>query len=605
MNNKKIGRVSLQAQPKTKPAEYRSSVKVVNLSGYAAPEIKEVQNKEWIEYGDDNDYFDRLIEKYLGSPTNAGCINGITEMIYGRGLEATDSDVKPEMYAKMKVLLKDKQLKRIVNDYKMLGQASIQVVYNKTKTAITQVLHFPMETLRAEKATDGQIKAYYYHPKWCDKKPSDKPKRIPAFGHGAKSDLIEMFVIKPYKSGFYYYAPVDYNGCLQYCDLEEEVSNYHINNIRNGLQPSLLINFNNGVPPEETQEIIERKIYDKFSGSSNAGKFILTFNDSQETKADLEPIHLPDAHAQYQFLADEAREKIMMGHRIVSPILMGIKDNTGFGNNAEELRTASVIMDNVVIRPFQRDIIDGLNEILNFNGIFLNLYFVTLQPIEFTELDNISTKVRKEEETGEKQNLSSQEELCSMDDFSDEQGDQMYESLLDLGEVVSDEWELVDSQILNGEETSLEAVKLALSSVSESSASPEKNSKQDNSGFKVRYAYAPVRKSQGSRTFCKKMESLTERNIVFRKEDIDMMSFNGVNHELGHKKQNYSLFKFKGGKNCLHLWERRVYRLKVRTGAEVDASQAISEGFVEPLNPAEVSVRPADMKDGGAYKKTK
>ena len=84
----------------------------------------------------------------------------------------------------------------------------------------------------------------------------------------------------------------------------------------------------------------------------------------------------------------------MLGHGIVSPILLGIKDNTGFGNNAEELRTASILMDNIVIRPFQQGIIDGLNEILHFNGIYLNLYFVTLQPIEFTELENISTKVK-------------------------------------------------------------------------------------------------------------------------------------------------------------------------------------------------------------------
>jgi len=99
------------------------------------------------------------------------------------------------------------------------------------------------------------------------------------------------------------------------------------------------------------------------------------------------------------------------------------------------------------------------------------------------------------------------------------------------------------------------------------------------------------------------MEALTERNIVFRKEDIDMMSFNGVNHELGHQKRNYSLLKFKGGKNCKHLWERRVYRLKVQSGSEVDASKAVSEGFVEPVNPKEVGIRPADMPNGGAYPK--
>ena len=113
--------------------------------------------------------------------------------------------------------------------------------------------------------------------------------------------------------------------------------------------------------------------WSKFSGSSNAGRTIIAFNDSAETKADIEAIHLPDAHAQYQFLSDEAREKIMLGHRIVSPILLGIKDNTGFGNNAEELRTASILMDNIVIRPFQQNIIDGLDEILAFNKIYLSL----------------------------------------------------------------------------------------------------------------------------------------------------------------------------------------------------------------------------------------
>jgi hypothetical protein len=147
---------------------------------------------------------------------------------------------------------------------------------------------------------------------------------------------------------------------------------------------------------------MESKIKQKFAGSSNGGRFILSFNEDKETSATIDPIHLPDAHAQYQFLADESREKIMLGHGIVSPILLGIKDNTGFGNNAEELRTASILMDNIVIRPFQENIIQGLNKILAFNKIFLSLYFVTLQPIEFVELDNIETSVVKEQETGEK-----------------------------------------------------------------------------------------------------------------------------------------------------------------------------------------------------------
>ena len=387
-----------------------NNIRVIELSGYQTPIVQEQYNKDWVKYGEDNDYFKRLIDNYMGSPTNSRCINGIVDMIAGRGIEATNREENMEGYLKMKKLLKKRVVKRIAHDYKMLGQAAVQVTYNKRKTRILKVSHFPMETLRAEKCgKDGVIKAYYYHPKWSELKASDRPKRIPTFGNGSKGQQNELYIIKPYRSGFYYYAPVDYNGCLQYCALEQEVSNYHINNIKNGLQPSLLINFNNGTPPEETQAALERKIYEKFSGSSNAGKFIIAFNESQETKADIEPIHLPDAHAQYQFMSDEAREKIMLGHGIVSPILLGIKDNTGFGNNAEELRTAAVLMDNVIIRPIQDELIDALSDILEFNGIDLDLYFVTLQPIEFTELENISTKVKREEETGER--LSAQEPI--------------------------------------------------------------------------------------------------------------------------------------------------------------------------------------------------
>jgi len=384
---------------KNKPT---GTIRVVNLQGYTIPEIKEDYRNDWVTYGQDNDYFGNLIDNYLSSPTNSCCINGIVDMIYGRGLSATDSEEKPEMFARFKMILKDEEVKKIVNDYKLLGQGAVQVVYNKSKTRITSLTHFPMETLRAEKADEGKIRAYYYHPKWSEYKPSDSPKRIPTFSNGKDNELRELYVIKPYRPGFYYYAPVDYHGCLQYCSLEEEVSNYHINNILNGLQPSLLINFNNGVPDEEAQQLIESKIQDKFGGTSNSGKFILAFNEDPDRQADIEPIHLPDAHAQYQFLADEAREKIMLGHRVVSPILLGIKDNTGFGNNAEELRTASVLMDNIVIRPFQEKIIECLKTMLEFNQIDLNLYFVTLQPIEFTQLDNIETKIKREEETGEK-----------------------------------------------------------------------------------------------------------------------------------------------------------------------------------------------------------
>jgi len=554
-----------------------------NLSGYEKPTVKEVYNKDWMTFGDNNDYFDKIIERYLGSPTNSRCVNGITDMVFGRGLDALDSLDKPKEYLEMKKLLHKRQVKKVCSDYKLLGQAAIQVTYNKARNKVLKVSHFPMECLRAEKADKkGFINAYYYHPSWKDIKTTDKPKRIPSFGNGSNKELNEIYVVKPYRSGFYYYAPVDYHGCLQYCSLEEEVSNYHINNIKNGLQPSLLINFNNGVPSEETQDAIERKIYQKFSGSSNAGKFIIAFNESQETKADLEPIHLPDAHAQYQFMSDEAREKIMLGHGVTSPILLGIKDNTGFGNNAEELRTASVLMDNVIIRPLQDEILHAFEEILLINDIQLDLYFTTLQPIEFTELDNISTKIKREEETGEK--LSSDKV-----ELTDSEEDDLMSQLEALGETISDGWELIHSEEVKDAEKDFKIDSLA-------EANPKKKSSQDNGVYKVRYAYSPVRNSSDSRKFCKHMENYTSNNIVFRKEDINMMSFRGVNKELGHNKARYSLFKFKGGKNCHHFWELRVYK---KIGGKQIAPK---DDFIEPINPSEIDERMIDRPDKGAYR---
>ena len=382
--------------------ENKGGMRFVEMANYERPEVIETVQDEYISYGTDNNYYGDIIERYLGSPTNSRCINGISDMIYGRGLDAIDRNINIDSYIEMKKLIDEVELRKIVGDRKLLGSGCIKVNYNKAKTKITAIKHHPMETLRAEKTTEGVIKAYYYHPDWANKVHGDKPKRIPTFGNGTDNQTTEIFIIRPYVSGFYYYSPCDYQASLQYSQLEEEVSNYHISNIQNGLQPSLLVNFNNGVPSESIQQKMESKIKQKFAGSSNGGRFILSFNEDKDTAASVEPIHLPDAHAQYQFLADESREKIMLGHGIVSPILLGIKDNTGFGNNAEELRTASILMDNIVIRPFQENIIQGLNKVLAFNKIFLSLYFVTLQPIEFVELDNIETSVVKEVETGEK-----------------------------------------------------------------------------------------------------------------------------------------------------------------------------------------------------------
>ena len=525
-----------------------SDLRVINLSTYTSPEIKEVRNKDYILYGDDNMYFQYLIDRYNGSPTNNAIINGISEMIFGKGLDATDSNRKPNEYAQMKVLFTDDCVRKLVYDFYLMGQCAIQVIYSQDRTKIAELEHIPVETLRAEKSVDGEIEAYYYANDWTKVKQNTELKRIPAFGKSKES--LEIMYIKPYRAGFFYYSPVSYQGGLQYAELEEEVSNYHLSNVLNGLSPSMLIQFNNGVPNEEERELIEQRIYQKFSGSSNSGKFILAFNDNPEQAATMEPVQLSDAHNQYEFLSSESTKKIMVSHRVVSPMLLGIKDQTGLGNNADELKTASILMDNTVIRPFQTLLINHFEKILAYNKISLNLYFKTLQPLEFTDLDNVEDEETKEEETGVKSELSKDVYL------DDETMDGIANELIDKGEEMGDEWELIDERPALDDETEIQNY-FEFASVMTGDA--RKKSVQDTSLFRIRYKYTAGRSTKGeSREFCQKMMAADK---VYRKEDLDKQS--SANSELAASGEStYNIWLYKGGVNCSHYWMRRIYLKK-------------------------------------------
>jgi hypothetical protein len=578
-------------------------IRVVNLSSYTTPKVKEVKNQDFVSYGDDNNYYQYLIDRYNGSPTNNAAINGISQLIFGKGLDATDSNRKPDQYAQMKSLFTDDCVMKLVNDLKLLGQCAMQVIYNELHTEILLVEHFPVETLRAERANeDGDILGYYYYHNWTEYRKGDELDRYPAFG--TSKEGMEILFVKPYKTGFYYYSPVDYQGGLQYAELEEEISNYHLNNIMNGLAPSMLINFNNGVPDEEQRELIEQRIYEKFSGTSNAGKFILAFNDDSTQSASIEPVQLSDAHNQYQFLSDESMRKIMVAHRIVSPMLLGIKDNTGFGNNADELKTASQLMDNTVIRPFQNLLIKSFDQILAYNDIALDLYFKTLQPIEFTDLENATNKEQVEQETGQKLSLS---------EMSDDILNRIYDKLSELGEDEDlENWEVVDERPVDYEQE--ETLDKMIGLASTGRAAPNEESDQDIALFKVRYQYAPLNLTftngiPVSRQFCVKM---VEAAKIYRKEDIESMLNEAVNAGWGpNGDATYDIWLYKGGGNCHHYWMRKTYFRKrdskgqflpnkgLENDKNISVNEARREGFTPPTNDALVAKRPVDMPNQG------
>tara|TARA_R110002012_G_scaffold136317_1_gene290618 strand:+ start:585 stop:2522 length:1938 start_codon:yes stop_codon:yes gene_type:complete len=629
----------------------KSDLSIVNLSTYTSPRVKEVSGKDWIEYGADNNYFQYLIDRYNGSPTNNAIINGVSEMIYGKGLDATNSNKKPDQYAQMKSLFNNDCVRKLCYDLKLMGQCAIQVIYSKDRSKIVQLEHMPIETLRAEKCNDkGQIEGYYYFSDWAKYKRGNELTRIPAFG--TSKEGLEILYVKPYRAGFKYYSPVDYQGGTQYAELEEEISNFHLNNILQGLAPSMLINMNNGTPDPEQREMIEKRIYEKFSGSSNAGKFILAFNDNAETAASIEPVQLSDAHQQYEFLSSESSKKIMVSHRIVSPMLFGIKDDTGLGNNADELKTGSILFDNLVIKSFQGLLIESFDKILAYNNISLHLYFKTLQPLEFTDLENVEDDETREEETGVKlkkidgqdvfptkeEAIAKAKELgCEgyhiheeddmtwympCKDHSEAQNlsedNQIADKLIDLGENEEDilkDYDLIDEHDVDYElddelNEKINELNNEVKLVSTGRANKTKKSEQDGTTkssralgytFLVRYTYtkAPGR-AKSSREFCEKMMKAKK---VYRKEDIMAMSNVAVNPGFGKSgADQYSIWLHKGGARCFHRWTRKIFLRKDDTrgvGKSISTNRAIKAGFKPETNNKKVSIAPKNTNYKG------
>ena len=624
----------------------KTRLSIVNLSTYTSPQVKEKAGTDWVEFGSDNNYFQYLIDRYNGSPTNMAIINGISEMIYGKGLDATDSHRRPDQYAMMISLFKDEVVRRLCSDLKLMGQCAIQVIYSKDRSRIVKLEHIPVETLRAEKCNDkGEIPAYFYFNDWSKYKRSSKLRRIPAFGMSKEG--LEILYVKPYRSGYKYYSPPDYEGGTQYAELEQEISNYHLNNILNGLAPSMLINMNNGTPSPEERELIEQRIYQKFSGTSNAGKFILSFNDDPSTAATIEPIQLSDAHNQYQFLSDESSKKIMVAHRVVSPMLLGVKDNTGFGSNADELKTASILMDNMVIRPFQTLLINAFDKILAYNNISLHLYFKTLQPLEFTDLTNVTDAETREEETGVKLKKIDGQEVYSTKEEAIEKAKELdcegyheheengmtwfmpckdhkeateLDKFINLGENEEDilkEYDLIDehevdydlddelNENINQLNNEVKLAKVGKATPYKESEQDGKSKKKDDVTYLVRYMYTKAPgEADSSREFCIEM---MKANKVYRKEDIIAMDDQEVNpgFQKGGKENpggTYSIWLYKGGARCFHRWTRKIYARKDgerSLGSTISTNKAIKDGFKPKANPKKVAIAPRNMEYEG------
>ena len=570
--------------------------------------IEESKKNEWVTYGDSNSYYTFLMDRYKNSTTNNAIINNISRLIYGKGLSATDANKKPNDYAQVMAMLNAEDLRKVVLDFEMLGQAAFQVHYTKDRKKVQKLYHIPVHLLAPEKCNkDGEIEAYYYSNNWEDIK-KYAPERIPAFGFG--KEQVEILIVQPYSVGMKYFSYVDYQGGIPYAVLEEEISNYLINEVQRGFSGRIVVNFNNGVPTPEEQDIIKSKVLSQLSGT-DGHKVIVAFNNNAESKTTVDAMPVNDAPDLYNTLSEECMRKIMLSHNVTSPLLFGIASSNGFSSNADELQNSFILFDNLVIRPKQEVILNAIEKVLAFNGVSLNLFFRTLKPLEFTDLENAMTQEQVVEETGvelSKVNTELEDILSQVDENQ-----------------LSDEWVVVDEREASEEDGELDAALISaeldlepkttflsrlINLVQTGSPKPKLKSGQDKKVsdlkyFKVRYKYTGNKVPD--RDFCKAMMSKEER--LFRKEDIDEMSRRAVNPGFGEGGANtYDIFRFKGGARCHHKWSRVTYMLdlnKIEEGYKEIGTRAAEIKGYKITNPYEVSIYPNNLPLKGFSPKNK
>jgi hypothetical protein len=564
--------------------------KIIELSQYTTPVITEQRNEGWVDFGAKNDYYQFLIDRFQNSATNNAVINNICKLIYGRGITALDASKKPTDYANFLSLCTPDDIKRIISDTKMLGQSAIQVHYNK-KREVVKFLHLPVNLIRSEKCDeDGEILGYYYSDNW-QKTREYKPLRYDAFG--TSNSEIEILMIQPYSAGMKYYSYVDYQGALDYCVLEEKVSEYLINEVSNSFAPTSIINFNNGQATPEQKRQISEDVTNKLTGSTGK-KVIISFNDNPEAKTTIDTIQLQKAADQYQYLSEESRNKILVGHNVTSPLLFGIATSNGFSSNADELKNSAILFDNMVIRPFQELVIEAFDKILAVNGISLKLAFKKLNVLN-DEGDIINAPQTTPTELS-----------AEIFDFES------------IGEEITDEWLLVDSRKVDYDlenELDLEIENLIPKKsflaklVSTGTARGNAKSEQDGKIFKTRYRYAGDK--PGERDFCVKMSS---QNKVYRKEDIVNMSNSNLGDSYTNKDGRvigwgpngaitFDRFLYKGGGNCHHYWVRETYLKKSDVNSPLakkyTAAESRKMGEIAPTNDKRVYQKPIDMPNRG------
>jgi hypothetical protein len=376
---------------------------------HKVPVMLENRSGKYITYGFANEYPYYLLDNYRRSSKHNAIVNGKVNYIMGGGWQAGD-DLTVEQQARFikffDGLSSTEDLnditEKLVLDLELFNGFAVAITWSKLGT-IAKMEHVPFEKIRVDKEEKMFQVADWYNDDMMQLFPKvGDIEKIPAFDPENRLGK-QLFYYRVYAAGVKHYPLPEYIGGNAWIEADVQVANFHNNNLRNNFWGGYLINFNNGIPTPEEQGDIERQIKRKFSGTDNAGRFVVTFNDDAAKAPTLEPLTPSDMDKQFEILNKAIQQEIFIAHRVTNPMLFGVKTEGQLGGRNElveayELFKATYVNDRV--RKVERMI----NYLGSFNGVE-GMELIPVEPITERLSEQALLQIMTQDELREKAGL--------------------------------------------------------------------------------------------------------------------------------------------------------------------------------------------------------
>lgn len=328
----------------------KGSLMVVEFKNYTQPTMNWSKDREWVSWGEQNNYPHYLIELYRRNATHGAIVSGKAQYVYGKGLKFEGDTVldqaKGEMWSENANRFEDwdEIYRKTCATFELYNGFAWEIVWNFAKTSF-EVFHIDIGKLRRSKCG----KKVFYCDAWLlqdnegnfyanpNPEKDASYKEFPLFNPKIKTTSVFYYKLeKPnvIKHGDLYPEP-EYSGGIADIESDIEITNFHYNNLKNGMFASSLVSLFNGEPTEEEKKKIRKMFNYTHTGTMNAGKVILNFVNEGGTPADIKTLTASDLDKMFEVLGKRLQQNIFTAHKTY-PVLFGVMTEGSLSDTSGE-----------------------------------------------------------------------------------------------------------------------------------------------------------------------------------------------------------------------------------------------------------------------------